>query len=108
MGRSAAAINRLPSPLLLCGPRQTAAAAPETWAAPRAPLPHRAAQTMVASPDAASRGDPADDLGSGRPRLRTQGHRQPVSLFDLQPPVKCGAQDKMLGDNFMKINVIRD
>ena len=32
MGRSAAAINRLPSPLLLCGPRQTAAAAPETWA----------------------------------------------------------------------------
>ena len=32
MGRSAAAINRLPSPLLLCGPQQTAAAAPETWA----------------------------------------------------------------------------
>lgn len=36
------------------------------------------------------------------------GHKVIGSLFDLQSPVKCGAQDKMLGDNFMKINVIRD
>lgn len=63
---------------------------------------------MVVSLDVASRGGPAADLGRARPRLQTQGHWQPVSLFDLQPPVKCGAQDKMLGDNFMKINVIRD
>lgn len=74
MGRSAAAINCLPSPLLLCGPRQTAAnpAAPEPWMGPE--LPKEACCVPLSQPLAgapARRSLASWDL-QGRP-LKKQG-----------------------------------
>lgn len=50
--------------------------------------------------------DPTAAAEGSRPR----GRLQPVFPFHLQPRAErsSGAPDKMLRDNFMKINVIRD
>lgn len=45
----------------------------------------------------------AATTGSG-----SQGHPWTIFGFDLQLQPQHWARDKMLGDNFMKINVIRD